>query len=96
MPSRPTTWWLKARTFLQDEPKDDDPVDAHGAAGAAPVKREQEACSDLQGPVLAEFAVICKKMPWGACPEHGVASHHSAECITAATVFHDCAPSMRI
>ena len=48
MPSRPSAWWPKGHLCLQDELKDDDPVNMLRAAGAAPVRREQGARSDIQ------------------------------------------------
>ena len=74
-----------ARERDTDEPRDDDPVDMLGAAGAAPVKSEQGACGDIQkaaahalarhqGAVAAGLAATSKEMPRGACPQDGVAS----------------------
>ena len=73
MSVRPSAWWLKVHLDLQDELKDDDPVDMLGAAGAAPVKRKHGARSDIQkaavcalarqGAVAAGLAATSTKVP---------------------------------
>ena len=79
MPFRPIVWWLKLHLFLQDEPRDDDPL----IRSVLPVQHQSSvnkegACGDIQkaaahalarhqGAVAAGLAAISKERSRGAC-----------------------------